>query len=540
MLALRTATRYTWRRPRNIGQVRLFTNTQGYDAIVLNASSDSGRLSLAESQLISQSTRSTILEQLSVSNFKKPGDVRVLYNVGGVKQVAVVNLGDRKQLNQGDNLEGKRLDAARTAAAIGVKALLNQNVQSIGIDISTSAHGAAEGATLATHSFDRLKNPKSRKPVVDIGPFLETIENVDPFLTWETGQIYGASQNLARSLMETPANLMTPKIFAEEIAYLLAGLEKVEVIVRDEEWASRQGMNSLIGVAKGSEEPLRFLEIQYKGGKEGDAPLGLVGKGVTFDSGGISIKPSNNMALMKGDMGGAATVAGALYGICKLGLPLNVTAVTPLCENMPSGRATKPGDVIKAMNGKSIEVIDTDAEGRLILADALYYMSTQHKPHSIIDLATLTGAMDVALGNAFAGVFSNSDKFWKQIDDAGQFMSDPFWRMPLHDAYLEEMTSSNVADLNNLGLGRSGGACSAAVFLKQFVSGIENAIPNVSGNPELDDAVEQPENEEKIAWAHIDIAGVMDSKHSNGYHVKGMSGRPTRSLVELARSIASQ
>lgn len=132
-----------------------------------------------------------------------------------------------------------------------MKALLNQNVQSIGIDISTSAHGAAEGATLATHSFDRLKNPKSRKPVVDIGPFLETIENVDPFLTWETGQIYGASQNLARSLMETPANLMTPKIFAEEIAYLLAGLEKVEVIVRDEEWASRQGMNSLIGVAKG-------------------------------------------------------------------------------------------------------------------------------------------------------------------------------------------------------------------------------------------------------------------------------------------------
>jgi aminopeptidase len=132
-----------------------------------------------------------------------------------------------------------------------VKALLNQGVQKIGIDVTTSAHGAAEGATLAMHSFDRLKNPKSRKPLVDIGPFLETVENVDPFLTWETGQIYGASQNLARSLMETPANLMTPKIFAEEIAYLLAGLEKVEVIVRDEEWAKRQGMNALIGVAKG-------------------------------------------------------------------------------------------------------------------------------------------------------------------------------------------------------------------------------------------------------------------------------------------------
>jgi len=537
MLALRTATRSAWR-SRNVGQVRLFTNQQGYDAIVLNAYSESGRIALPESAHISQSTRNSILEQLKLSNFKKADDVRVLYNVGGVKQVAVVSLGDRKQLTQGDNLEGKRLDAARTASAIGVKALLGQNVQNIGIDISTSAHGAAEGATLAMHSFDRLKNPKSRKPLVDVGPFLETIENVDPYLTWETGQIYGASQNLARSLMETPANLMTPKIFAEEIAYLLAGLEKVEVIVRDEEWVTRQGMNALLGVAKGSEEPLRFLEIQYKGGKEGDAPLGLVGKGVTFDSGGISLKPSNNMALMKGDMGGAATVAGALYGICKLGLPLNVTAVTPLCENLPSGRATKPGDVIKAMNGKSIEVIDTDAEGRLILADALYYLSSQHKPHSVIDLATLTGAMDVALGNVYAGVFTNSDKLWKQLDEAGQFMSDPFWRMPLHDGYLKEMVESNVADLNNLGVGRSGGACSAAMFLKQFVSGLESPISNVSGDPELDDPVEQSE-QDHISWAHIDIAGVMDSKHSSGYHVKGMSGRPTRTLVELARNIAS-
>ncbi|CAM0142756.1 hypothetical protein VKS41_002684 [Umbelopsis sp. WA50703] len=538
MLALRTATRYA-RRTRYVGQVRLFTNKNNYDAVVLDAYSDNGRLALSQSSHISNATRTSILEQLKHSNFKNAGDVRVLYNVGGVKQIAIVNLGEIKQLTQGDNVAGKRLEAARNAAATGVKALLNQGVQKIGIDVTTSAHGAAEGATLAMHSFDRLKNPKSRKPLVDIGPFLETVENVDPFLTWETGQIYGASQNLARSLMETPANLMTPKIFAEEIAYLLAGLEKVEVIVRDEEWAKRQGMNALIGVAKGSEEPLRFLEIQYKGGKEGDAPLGLVGKGVTFDAGGISLKPSNNMALMKGDMGGAATVAGALYGICKLGLPLNVTAVTPLCENLPSGRATKPGDVIKAMNGKSIEVLDTDAEGRLILADALYYLSSQHKAHSIIDLATLTGAMDVALGNVFAGVFTNSDKLWNQLDNAGQFMSDPFWRMPLHDGYLKEMTDSSVADLNNLGVGRSGGACSAAMFLKQFVSGIETPIQNISGDTNLDDPVPQTtEANDEVAWAHIDIAGVMDSKHSNNYHVKGMSGRPTRSLVELARNLA--
>ena len=243
-----------------------------------------------------------------------------------------------------------------------------QGAKNIGVDISVSAHGAGEGSVLSQFSFDKLKSKKEtekEEQEIQVGPFSEN--NTSHDLTWESGQIYGASQNVARMLMTSPANLMTPKLFSEEVAYLLAGLENVEVIVRDEEWAARQKMNAFLSVAKGSTEPLRFLEIHYKGGKEGDKVHGLVGKGVTFDAGGISLKPSNNMALMKGDMGGAATVAGALYGICKMQLPINVVAVTPLCENMPSGTATKPGDVIKAMNGKSIEVLDTDAEGRLIL-----------------------------------------------------------------------------------------------------------------------------------------------------------------------------
>ncbi|RCI01272.1 bleomycin hydrolase, partial [Rhizopus azygosporus] len=201
------------------------------------------------------------------------------------------------------------------------------------------------------------------------------------------------------------------------------------------------------------------------------------------------------------------TVAGALYGIAKLKLPVNVIAVTPLCENMPSGQATKPGDVIKAMNGKSIEILDTDAEGRLILADALHYISSKYPLASLIDLATLTGAMDVALGNVFAGVFTNSDTLWTRLEAAGKSANDPFWRMPLHDEYLKEMQESLVADLNNLGKGRSGGACSAAAFLKEFVAN-------------------------NVDWAHIDIAGVMDSQATDGYHIKGMSGRPTRSLIE--------
>ncbi|KAL7319215.1 hypothetical protein PS15m_002381 [Mucor circinelloides] len=491
---------------------RLFTNTQNYDALVLNAyTSKGGQVSLTANKDISQKTKHLIEEQLKVSNFKKAGDVRTLYNVGGMKQVAIVSLGEQSVAQKDEQ------EAARRATALGLQALKPQGAKHVGIDISVSAHGAGEGSVLSQFSFDKLKSKKEQQDEdIQVGPFSESTNTE---LTWESGQIYGASQNVARMLMTSPANLMTPKLFAEEVAYLLAGLENVEVIVRDEEWAARQKMNAFLSVAKGSAEPLRFLEIHYNGGKKGDKVHGLVGKGVTFDAGGISLKPSNNMALMKGDMGGAATVAGALYGICKMQLPINVVAVTPLCENMPSGTATKPGDVIKAMNGKSIEVLDTDAEGRLILADALYYLSSKYKPESLIDLATLTGAMDVALGDVFAGVFTNSNKLWHNLEKAGKQTSDPFWRMPLNDGYLKEMQDSAVADLNNLGKGRSGGACSAASFLKEFVSGLED-------------------NQNKIDWAHIDIAGVMDSQGTDGYHIKGMSGRPTRSLIEYVRGLS--
>lgn len=435
--------------------------------------------------------------QLGISGFKKAGDVRVLYNVNGVNQVAVVCVDDKNGAKE----------TARRATALGLQALKDMGAKKVGIDVSgLDAQGAGEGAVLSQFSFDKLKSGPKTEPWT-VEPFKSSEE-------WEKGQIMGASQNVARMLMTSPSNLMTPKLFAEEVAYLLAGLENVEVIVRDEEWAAKQNMNAFLAVAKGSHEPLRFLEIHYKGGKEGDRPHGLVGKGITFDSGGISIKPSNNMALMKGDMGGAATVAGALYGISKLKLPINVVAVTPLCENMPSGHAAKPGDVIKAMNGKSIEILDTDAEGRLVLADALHYVSSKHSPASLIDLATLTGAMDVALGDVYAGVFTNSDKMWQRLEEAGQASHDPFWRMPLDDGYLKEMQESSVADLNNLGKGRSGGACSAAAFLKEFVT-------------------------ENVDWAHIDIAGVMDSQATDGYHIKGMSGRPTRSLIEYIQRLSS-
>ncbi|KAI9249298.1 cytosol aminopeptidase family, catalytic domain-containing protein [Sporodiniella umbellata] len=473
-----------------------YFSTRGFDAVIVGSSVRDNQAKSTMLDLAAEAQQ-TVESQLKASGFKKADDVRVLYNVQGINQVAVVGIDEKKEAKE----------TARRATALGLHALKNTGAKKVAIDLSgLDAQGAGEGAVLSQFSFDKLKSSEKKEPW--------SVEPLQSNPAWEKGQILGASQNVARMLMTSPSNLMTPKLFADEVAYLLAGLENVEVIVRDEEWAIKQNMNAFLAVAKGSREPLRFLEIHYRGGKEGERPHGLVGKGITFDSGGISIKPSNNMALMKGDMGGAATVAGALYGICKLKLPINVVAVTPLCENMPSGNAVKPGDVIKAMNGKSIEILDTDAEGRLVLADALHYICSKHSPASLIDLATLTGAMDVALGEVYAGVFTNSDSMWERLEKAGQVSHDPFWRMPLDEGYLKEMQDSLVADLNNLGKGRSGGACSAAAFLKEFIT-------------------------DNVDWAHIDIAGVMDSQSTDGYHIKGMSGRPTRSLIEYIEKLAS-
>ncbi|KAG2217987.1 hypothetical protein INT45_006241 [Circinella minor] len=495
--------------------VRYFTNPQCYDGIVLGAYTD-GELTLANTstQHIQSSTRNKILEQLKKSNFKKVGDVRLLYGVGDVDQVAVVSLGNKHEATQDHS---SIMETARSAAAIGVQTLKKQKAKNVGVDISIDPHGAAEGAMLAQFTFDKLKQQENeegekRDTLFNVGPFGENTSNHNEPLNWETGQIYGMSQNLARMLMTTPANLMTPKTFSEEVAYLLAGMDNIDILVHDKEWAIRQKMNSFLSVAQGSDEPLRFLEIHYKGGNETDPVYGLVGKGITFDSGGISLKPGAGMELMKGDMGGAATVAATMYGISKLKLPVNVVAVTPLAENLPSGRATKPGDVVRAMNGKSIEVINTDAEGRLILADALYYISSKYEPASIIDIATLTGAQVIALGNVFAGVFTNSDKLWKQLHQAGNMTRDEFWRMPLHDAYLKPMKESLVADLVN-SASRDGGAAKAAIFLREFLA------------------------DKNIPWAHLDIASIMnDTELAKGFEIKGMTGRPTRSIIEYLRS----
>ncbi|KAF9988996.1 bleomycin hydrolase [Mortierella antarctica] len=477
----------------------------------------------------------------------KTGESFVFYGDFGlgsdVRKVAVVGLG-----KPGTTAAAK--DRVRAAVATGVKVLKAQEAKEIGIAGMGHDQAAAEGAHLGLYNFNFFKTGKKgvqqEKSEIKISAL--DLESPDELQAFEHGSIQARAQNLARILMETPANHMTPTLFAErfikEVESLGLDSTKLKIQVRDQAWAEEMKMGAFLSVSRGTAEPLRFLEIQYNGGKVGDKPLALVGKGVTFDSGGISIKPSANMGAMKGDMGGAATVAGAIWGIAALNLPLNVVAGIPLCENMPSGTATKPGDVITSMSGKTIEVDNTDAEGRLILADALTYISKTYQPHTLVDLATLTGAMDVALGGAFAGVFSSSNSLWSELNAAGEEAHEAFWRMPLHSAYLPQITTNTVADLINTG-GRSAGSCTAAVFLREFVHGVERddgfaeaeGEPSTEAGQPLDAEVLKPGS---VRYAHIDIAGVMDTQSNSGYYAKGMTGRPSRALIEFAKGLSKQ
>jgi len=275
-------------------------------------------------------------------------------------------------------------------------------------------------------------------------------------------------------------------------------------------------MRTFLSVAQGSTEPPKFLEIHYNGAPKGQTPLAFVGKGITFDTGGIALKPPVGMKDMRADMGGAACVASATLAIAKLRLPINMVTCIPLTENMPGPSATKPGDIIYAMNGKSVEVENPDAEGRLVLADALHYANITYKPKTIIDVATLTGAIGISLGHIFSGVFTNSDELWSELDAAGEVEYDRLWRMPLDEEFGPQIYSSN-ADLCNRG-GPKGGSCTAALFLKAFVEGVEAKDP-----------------EKLVRWAHLDIAGTMDVTRETPYQKKGMTGRSTRALIEFAR-----
>lgn len=304
---------------------------------------------------------------------------------------------------------------------------------------------------------------------------------------------------LAKEWANRPANHSTPTMLADA-ASKLGKLKRMRVDVLGSKEVAELGMGAFMAVAQGSSEPLRFIVIRYAGGGKQQSSIALVGKGITFDTGGISIKPAPEMDEMKFDMGGAASVLGAMQAIGELQPPVNVVAVIPSCENMPDGRAIKPGDVVTSMSGQTIEILNTDAEGRLILCDALTYVA-KLKPSTVIDVATLTGACVIALGHVRTGMFSASATLADALLAAGERAQDPCWRLPLDDEYGEGL-KSNFADMANVG-GRPGGAVSAAKFLQKFVG--------------------------QLNWAHLDIAGTAWKSGAS----KGSTGRPVGLLVQF-------
>ena len=316
----------------------------------------------------------------------------------------------------------------------------------------------------------------------------------------EHGRGIATGAALTRDLANLPANVCTPTHLAQQARELARAYKAVRTQILDEAELRRLKMGSLLSVTAGTDEPAKLIVMRYTGAANGKAPVALVGKGVTFDSGGISLKQPLGMDEMKFDMTGAASVFGCIKAAAELRLPINLVGIVPACENMPSGRATKPGDIVRSMSGQTIEVINTDAEGRLILCDALTY-SRRFKPSLVIDVATLTGACVIALGAHLSAVMSNDDELAAEIEEAGRRAEDRAWHMPMAEEYHDQL-KSNFADFTNA-CGRDGGAITAACFLAKFTDGLR--------------------------WAHLDIAGTAYLTGSQ----KGSTGRPVPLLMDF-------
>jgi leucyl aminopeptidase len=419
----------------------------------------------------------------------------------GLKKTAVFHEDGKRIILAGagkrEDADAERLRVAAAAATARAKELGATTLTWDVPDVEGATTGIVHGTLLASYSFDRFKSKR------DNGGRLEALELVGGSEEEaETARIEAEAQNAARDLQNLPANVATPQFLADRAREL----EGVEVEVLGGEEIVERGMGALAAVAQGSYAEPQLIVIRYDGG--GDGPhLGFVGKAVTFDSGGISIKPAGKMHEMKFDMSGGAAVIEAMGAIAQLGLPAKVTAVVAATENMPSGRSMRPGDIVTAMNGVTIEVNNTDAEGRLVLADALAY-AVEQGAERLVDLATLTGAILVALGHTYAGYFSNDDDWFASVDAAGRATGELGWRFPLHPEY-EEATKGRYADLQNVSEARDAGSIFGAEFLKRFVDG-------------------RP-------WVHMDIAGTAWGMKRN-YVGSGASGFGVRTLIELARS----
>jgi leucyl aminopeptidase len=429
----------------------------------------------------------------------KPGKSAYLRQVPGVKAprvaVAVAKDGSAR--------------AVKAAAAAGIGLVRGLGVKHLAVLVAgADGIGAAQAEALATCAADAVYVYRTTKPSAAEPPALARLtllvakaDAPAAAAGLARGAAIGEGVALARELANRPGNHCTPTLLAAE-ARKMAKANGLKIEVLDQKQIAALGMGSFLAVAQGSDEPPKFIVMHYQGapskGKDAAAPLVLVGKGITFDSGGISLKPGEGMDEMKFDMGGAASVVGAMLAVARLKPRLNLVGVIAACENMPSGRALKPGDVVTSMSGQTIEVLNTDAEGRLILCDALTYVE-RFKPAAVVDIATLTGACVVALGAVHSGMFSPDEALAAELLAAGHSALDTCWRLPLDDEY-DDGLKSNFADMANIG-GRPGGAITAAMFLKRFTA--------------------------KLRWAHLDIAATAWKSGA----AKGATGRPVGLLT---------
>ncbi|WP_434729984.1 leucyl aminopeptidase [Rhizobium binae] len=423
-----------------------------------------------------------------------------------VERIVVLGLGNAAELTAHDWLK------AGGAAASKIKNTDRAAVFLDVPDVATDARAAADfalGMLLRAYSFDAYKTKKNddeEKPAKSVKVTIVTADASGAKKAFSDSEAIAGGVNLARDLVNEPPNALGPVEFAARAKEL----EKlgVEVEILTEKEMRRLGMGALLGVAQGSVRPPRLAVMQWKGGKAKDRPVAFIGKGVVFDTGGISIKPAAGMEDMKGDMGGAAAVTGLMHVLASRKAAVNAVGIIGLVENMPDGNAQRPGDIVTSMSGQTIEVINTDAEGRLVLCDALWYCNDRFKPQFMINLATLTGAIVVALGNVHAGLFSNDDQLSAQLTEAGLSTNEKLWRMPLGKDY-DKLIDSKFADMKNTG-GRRAGSITAAHFLKRFV--------------------------QETPWAHLDIAGTAMGSPQDEINQSWGSGFGVRLLDAFVRA----
>ena len=412
------------------------------------------------------------------------------FDLGASKKLAQAagkNLASTKAREAHIALEGLPLSSADSA----------QFLETLATEILWSCY-------VYTETLSKPKNVPSLAKVSVTAASALTIGKVRKALN--AGVAIGEGVNFTRQLGNLPANICTPTYLSKQARALGRKHSKLSVSILDEKKMRELGMGSLLSVGHGSDEPSQLIVMEYKGGKAKEAPYALVGKGITFDTGGISLKPGGKMDEMKFDMGGASSVFGTVQAVVNLDLPINLVAIVAAAENMPSGRATKPGDVVKSMSGQTIEILNTDAEGRLVLCDALTYVG-RYKPKEVVDIATLTGAIIVSLGHEASGIFANDDDLANALLAAGQRSHDRGWRMPIWQEYQKQL-DSRFADMQNIGAGTAG-SVTAACFLARFT--------------------------EKYKWAHLDVAGTSFLSAP-----KGATGRPVPMLVEYLRARAGQ